>query len=169
VAGIAATIFFGVYPKLNRKSRFVGLAFSFLLLVAAVVIATMPDGGNAQSPVVNQGPGSAFSYGQQGGITAGTINIGPTRRSLSDPRAASLKQQMLSELPRDKPITVEAILGNGESVEFAREIHAFLKQNSFAMKEPGGISQSVFSGSPKGVSLRNEANGELTIIVGEAE
>jgi hypothetical protein len=45
-------------------------------------IAFMPGDGNAQAPpVVNQGPGSAFSYGQQGGITAGTLNIAPGRFS----------------------------------------------------------------------------------------
>jgi hypothetical protein len=33
-----------------------------------------------QPPVVNQGPGSAYSSGQQGGITLGTLNMGPVPR-----------------------------------------------------------------------------------------
>jgi hypothetical protein len=48
IVGLALTVFFGVLPLL-------------------------PD-GKAQSPNVYQAPGSAFSYGQQNGITAGTIN-----------------------------------------------------------------------------------------------
>lgn len=67
VAGIAATIIFGVllvaYPKLNRKLGFVGLAVGGVLLVAAGVIAVMPDDGNAQAPpVANQQGGNAANY-----------------------------------------------------------------------------------------------------------
>ena len=77
VAGLALTIIFGVllivFPTLNRNIGYAGLALGVLLLGGAIGITFLPD-GNAQSPpVVNQGPGSAYSSGQQGGITAGTV------------------------------------------------------------------------------------------------
>lgn len=37
----------------------------------------------AQAPTVTQGPGSAYSNNQQGGITAGTVNIGKLPRHLT--------------------------------------------------------------------------------------
>ncbi len=110
-------------------------------------------------------------YNNQGIITQGqfgnnTIIQGPIARHLSDLRAASLKSQILSEIPKDKPITVMAVMGDAEAIEFAQEIHSFLKDNGFDLKEQNGISQGVFSGPVKGVSLRKENDGSLTFIVG---
>jgi hypothetical protein len=98
MAGIAISILFGliliVFPKLPRKMGIAGVVLGILLLGVAVGIALLPD-GNAQSPpVVHQGPGSAFSFGQQGGITAGTVNIGPTDRGdRRIPLLAKLRQE----------------------------------------------------------------------------
>jgi hypothetical protein len=145
-----------VFPSINRKVAWAGGAIGVLLLGAAGGIAFLPD-GQAQSvpagqmPIVNQGPGSAYSFGQQGSITAGTVNIAPPKRELSDPKALTLKNKMLTELSRDKPITVTALIGDAESIQFAQEIHEFLKQNGFRMKEPNGISQAIFAGAPKGI------------------
>ena len=114
-----------VCPSINRKVAWAGGAFGVLLLGAAGGIAFLPD-GQAQSvpagqiPIVNQGPGSAYSFGQQGGITAGTVNIAPPKRELSDPKALTLKNKMLTELSRDKPITVTALIGDAESIQFAQ-------------------------------------------------
>jgi hypothetical protein len=110
-------------------------------------------------------------YGNQGIITQGqsgnnTIIQGPIPRHLSDSRAVSLKAQILREVPKDKPITVMAIMGDAEAIEFAHEIHAFMKENGFQMKEPGGISQGVFTGAVKGLSKRDEKDGAITFIVG---
>lgn len=110
-------------------------------------------------------------YGNQGIITQGqfgnnTIIQGPIPRHLSEPRAQSLKDQILREIPKDKPITVMAIMGDAEAMEFANEIHSFLKDNGFDLSEPDGISQGVFSGPVKGVVLRKENNGSLTFIIG---
>ena len=77
-----------------------------------------------------------------------------------------MKQQILREIPKDKPITVMAVMGDGEAIQFALEIHAFMKANGYTMKEADGISQGVFTGAVKGVGLRPESNGDLTFIVG---
>jgi hypothetical protein len=58
----------------------------------------------AQAPVVNQGPGSAYSSGQRGGITAGTVNIGPGSRHLSPTQ----KEELISDL-RGKKVKLDLI------------------------------------------------------------
>jgi hypothetical protein len=152
--------------RLNRKIGLVGFGLGVLLLGIAGSMSLL-SGGNAQPPPIdNQGPGSAYSFGPKGGITR--VNGGSRKRSLSDPTFEGLKLQMLSELPRDEPITVTAVLGDHESFDFAEEIHTFLKKNEFMLKQPDRISQAIFADSPKGVGLRKEPNGELTLIVGAA-
>jgi hypothetical protein len=78
-----------------------------------------------------------------------------------------LKRQMLSELSREKPITVMGIMGDTESCMFAEEIHAFLKANGFNMKGSGGISQGVFTRTPRGLIVEPEGDG-LKFVVGVA-
>src|SRR5690349_12902851 len=70
-------------------------------------------------------------YNNQGLITQGqtgnnTIIQGPIPRRMAEGRADSLKAQILRELPRDKRITVMAVMGDGEAVQFAQEIFAFM-------------------------------------------
>ncbi|MGO9867041.1 MAG: hypothetical protein ACLPJY_05115 [Rhodomicrobium sp.] len=110
-------------------------------------------------------------FGNQGIITQGqsgnnTIIQGPIPRHLSDPRADSLKIQILREIPKDKPITVMALMNDAEAIEFAQEIHTFMKNNGFQMKEPDGISQGAFSGPVKGLQKRDEKDGSITFIIG---
>jgi hypothetical protein len=72
----------GREEMLMKKMSIVGMA----LTVFFGVLPLLPDGGKAQSPNIYQAPGSVFSYGQQNGITAGTINNNNlTLPSLSDP------------------------------------------------------------------------------------
>ena len=83
------------------------------------------------------------SYNQSGGVTAHTVNIGPQRRKMDD----ALRNQILTQLPRDKEISVTAVMGDGEALEFALEINAFLHANGFKVPSATGISQAVFVGS----------------------
>jgi hypothetical protein len=48
-----------------------------------------------QPPVVNQGPGSTFSYGQQGGVTAGTLNLGPIPRQILSDEAGIISLSLI--------------------------------------------------------------------------
>jgi hypothetical protein len=124
---------------------------------------------SAQGPNMNNSIGNIF--GNNGIITQGqignnTLNVGPQPRNIDSAQAASLKTQILSELPKGKPITVMALMGDGEGIQFAQQIHAFMKANGFTMKEPSGISQGVFTGAVKGLQRRDEADGSITFIVG---
>ena len=91
---------------------------------------------------------SVTSHNQTGGITAHTVNFGPQPRRMDE----TLKAKILSDIPRSKPITVTALLGDGEACQFAEEIHAFLKNHGFPVAE-GGISQGVFSGTVNGLTF----------------
>ncbi|MFZ8310592.1 hypothetical protein ACO1LC_14155, partial [Staphylococcus aureus] len=60
---------------------------------------------------------------------------------------AGLKAQLLSQLPRDKPINITTLMGDTESIEFGLQIFKFLKDNGFP-NVGDGISQSIFTGAP---------------------
>jgi hypothetical protein len=101
------------------------------------------------------------SYNQMGGVTAHTVHVGRLPRTMN----AALQNQILTQLPRDKPITVIAVMGDSEACLFAEQIHAFLKANDFPLKEDGGISQGVFTPMPKGLTVVPKEAG-LDFVVG---
>jgi hypothetical protein len=115
---------------------------------------------NTQGPVIDQ---SVRSYNQQGGITAHSVTVAPLARSLDAPENTSLKQQILTQLARDKDITVMALMGDTESIDFAMQIHAFLKNNGFKLREPNGVSQGVFTQAQHGLNFNTDTN---TLVVG---
>ena len=76
-----------------------------------------------------------------------------------------LKRQILSDLPRDKPITVMTVMGDSEAINFAAQIHAFLKENGFPLAEQGGISQGAFTAPVNELNVRDDGKTR-TFIVG---
>jgi hypothetical protein len=138
IAGLALAIIgpvLGVvFPTLNRKVAWSGFILGILLLGVAGGIALFP-GGAAQTsspnqpPTVNQGPGSAYSYGQQGGITAGTINIGPGRLAFS----SQLGNELLAKMPAKKQVLIRSV-GGAADQNVANEIQAFLDQNGYEIQ-----------------------------------
>jgi len=115
---------------------------------------------NQKGPIINQ---NVTTYNQSGGIAAHTV-IAPARRTLASPQMEGLKRQMMSELSKEKPITVMGILGDSESCMFAEEIYAFLKANGFNMKELGGISQGLFMPTPRGLIVEPEGDGHKFVV-----
>ena len=133
VAGIGIGLISGlllvVFPNLDRKIGIAGLALGVLLVLIAGGIALLPD-GNAQAPsAVNQGPGSAYSYGQQGGVTAGTINIAPGRLAFTE----QLGNELLSKMPVKKPVRIQSVGGNADQL-IANEIQVFLQQQGYSVQ-----------------------------------
>ncbi len=62
---------------------------------------------NTQTGAITQGAGSALSFGQQGGVTAGTINLGKPQRTISNPQ---LLIETLSGAP-PREVTDISIIG----------------------------------------------------------
>lgn len=120
--------------------------------------------GAVPGPQNIYGGNNVFSYGQSGGITAGTVNIGPIPRSLSQPRMDQLKKQISEQLPKDKPIIVVAVAGDSEALDFAYEILSYLKGNGFSVKSDE-VSQIYFKGPVKGLAVSEDAEVR-TLMVG---
>jgi hypothetical protein len=116
----------------------------------------MPNNENDNRPNIN-----ITSHNQMGGVTAHTVQIGKVQRVLGD----VLKNQILSQLPRDKPITVLGVMGDPESCILAESIHAFLKSNNFPLAEQDGISQAVFMPMAKGLIVK-PLEDRIEFIVG---
>jgi hypothetical protein len=71
-----------------------------------------------QPPIVNQGPGSAYSTGQRGGVTAGTVNIGPVPRRVPPDKVGVIRDKLIGS-----HITLDVVIaGGGESKQFAQDI-----------------------------------------------
>lgn len=92
---------------------------------------------------------SVTSHNQSGGITARTVNIGPQPRVFDD----VFRQQILAQVPKTNPITVAAVMGDGEALSLAREIFAFLEAEGYPLQDTG-VSQEVYSGPVEGVVLQ---------------
>jgi hypothetical protein len=148
-----------------------GLVGSIGLITIGEVVRPASAGGQETINLQARGkPLAEFaqnvtSYNQSGGITAGTVNIGPQPRHMESIEASPLKNQLLTNLPRDKPIVVMAVMGDAEAMQFAQEIAKFLNDNHFPLKENGKISQGVFAGPLNGIELR-EDEATRTLIVG---
>lgn len=100
------------------------------------------------------------SHNQSGGITAHTVNIGSQQRTITE----ALKQQIRTQVPRALPITVVAVMGDGEALRFAHELHAFLSSEGFPLRE-NGVSQAMYSEPVEGLAF-NPVSAEF--VVGNA-
>lgn len=98
---------------------------------------------------------SVTSYNQQGGITANQVTFGNQARWLSP----ELKQQLdsLSQINKNKEITIDAILGDGEAFRFASEVKQYLVSKGWNVN---GVNQVVWGEPVFGQNI----NPEATII-----
>lgn len=71
--------------------------------------------------------------------------------------------QILGEFPKDKKITVVAVMGDNEAFQFAHEILAFLKQNNF---QTAGVDQVVYTSPAFGLQKKDNPDGSIEFIVG---
>ncbi len=74
---------------------------------------------------------NVMSVGQQGGITAGVVNVGPQARKIND----SVRRQLAEHLPdKSRTITIESVLGDPESYSFATQIKDHLASQGYEIK-----------------------------------
>lgn len=100
------------------------------------------------------------SYNQMGGITAHTVNFGPTARSMNDQMGAQLKQH----IPTSAAVRVVAVLGDGEAFGFANQVLAWLKQNGYSKAD--GVDQAVYSQAVMGQNVNKKNDLEFEIVIG---
>jgi hypothetical protein len=78
------------------------------------------------------------SIAQQGGITAGIVNVGHPRRKMNP----DLGMRIIQHLPdKSRMIRIVGLLGNQESMSFAAQIRGFLIQAGYSVEGP---SEAVF-------------------------
>ncbi|MEZ9455449.1 hypothetical protein AB4258_23585 [Vibrio splendidus] len=99
------------------------------------------------------------SNNQQGGITAGVVNVGPQPRKLK-PHELS---QLLQAFPdKSKSIRITAVMGDQEAFTYATELKDTLEKHSYRVD---GIDQAVYTQPKKGVDVFTDTR---EIIVGSA-
>jgi len=128
---------------------------------SAPLLEPAPSPRFGDSPKITQGPGSALSIGQIGGLTAGTVNIGKKPRRLND----GLRSQILKDCPRDAAWNVAYQLGDGEAGALAHEVYSFMRASGFKM-DAGTTQQRVFDRPAHGLMIMPEPPKKWVFIVG---
>jgi hypothetical protein len=111
---------------------------------------------NVQTGPITQGPGSALSFGQQGGITAGTINVNPewglTKEQLEDltkqmaPFAQNVDEREGGDL-------ITCVWGDPDSTRVAYNLVAAFRAAGWNL--PGsGLTQAMYNSPPVGVVIK---------------
>lgn len=104
---------------------------------------------------------NATSYGQQGGITAGIVNIGPQRLAFSP----ELGSELLSKMSAKKPVSLQSVGGNADQA-VASEIQTFLQKNGFDVNR---TSSGMMAPPPDHkVSLIEEPGSYILVIAPSA-
>ena len=100
------------------------------------------------------------SHNQQGGVTAHTVNFGPTARSMNE----QLGEQIKKNIPTSAKIKVTAVLGDGEAYGFANQVFEWLKGNGYSKAE--GVDQAVYSQPVMGQNINKKSENEFELIIG---
>lgn len=104
------------------------------------------------------------SVNQQGGITAGAINVGSQPRQFTQNMGLQL-EKMLKEVNAEK-IVVSFIMGNAETRQFAMQIRDYLQKKEWNVQ--GGLNSLLPAGTIKeGVTISDkpDASGRIVIQV----
>jgi len=109
--------------------------------------------------MANDSKTNISSINQMGGITAHTVNLGPTARQMNDQLGEQLKQHV----PLDKKVTVVSILGDGEAFGFANQILQWMKSNGY--RNVNGVDQAVYTQPVLGQNINARDDG-IEIIIG---
>jgi hypothetical protein len=116
--------------------------------VLAQAESAKTPGPSQQSPTIAPPPNmSITSQNQSGGFTgynAGTVNLGPSLRTLTVEQSKSL-MQMLSRAPKGR-LEVRAVNGDSESIAFAKQIHGLLSAAGYNVGDR--ISTGIWAGDP---------------------
>lgn len=92
-------------------------------------------------------------------LNTGNINIGNPPRMLNE-----VHKNDLLKLSKNKKITIEAIMGDIDALDFANQILVFLKKEGYSVDED--ISYSVYDLPQYGESISITSDGNYLIIVG---
>ena len=103
------------------------------------------------------------SHNQMGGVTAHTVNFGPTARSMNDQLGTQLQQN----IPATAKVTVTAVHGDGEAFGFANQVLSWLKSNGY--NNVDGVDQAVYTQPVMGQNLNKKSDDEYELVIGTRE
>lgn len=162
--GITAGII-NVTPPKNNKKRHSIIAVIMLILAILTFFGVDQMFGKDKIPdeVYN-----VESINQSGGITAGKIenlNIGSSPRKLTAGMAKQLGEELASD--KEKEITVSAMMGDAEAINFAYEIKDYLKTNGWNVGTDMTIHFLMASiQQPRSLEIIDKEDGNIDLIVG---
>ncbi len=127
--------------------------------IAAEHRARMDLETSRQTPA---GTPHVLSINQSGGITAGTVNIGPQDRHID----AALIAQLEAGIARFRPkeIRIQAIMNDAEADQFALEIHSYLKSKGHNVV--GDVDWAMFSRPIRGMVMQQTKEGNIALLIG---
>jgi hypothetical protein len=128
IGGVAVSIIFGVllvvFPKINKKVGWAGIAFGILLLGAAIVMAFLPDGKAQSPPSVS---GNCNNFGNNN-FNCNTLNIVPPRTLFTN----ELGRDLLAHMPTKKPVSLKTV-GASADQKIGDDVQEFLQKNGYTV------------------------------------
>jgi hypothetical protein len=117
--------------------------------------------GSSAPSIVNNGQ----VIGQQVGnnnkqdltVKADNLVVGKPDRHLND----LLRKQLQEQLPKDRKVTVVAVMGDGEALRFAEEVKSFLQRQRY---DVSGVDQALYSGPVVGLGIVPSGDGFEVLI-----
>ena len=129
MAGVAFTIIgivvLTLFPKINRKLAWAGLSLGMLLLIAAGVVAFLPDSSAQSGPTFN---GNCNNYGNYN-FNCNTI-ITPQRAEFNSQLGDDLLSHMPSKMKKVRLITV----GGDEDQRVGGDFQRFLEGRGYQVE-----------------------------------
>lgn len=102
------------------------------------------------------------SINQQGGITAYQVNVQPGDRVVNAETAKALEETLKTQ--KFTSIRVTSVMGDGEALQFASQIKAYLESKGYKVS---GVNQAMYSGPVRGQTFMPAgADGILHIRIG---
>ena len=101
------------------------------------------------------------SKNQQGGVTAGQINIGKFQRQLGSHEKKAIKEFLEKNNPSSVSLT--STMNDNESYSYAQEIKTYLDEINFPVKE---IAQATWVEPVPPLHVGDPINGNIAITVG---
>lgn len=112
--------------------------------------------GSPATGSISQGPGSALSFGQQGGITAGTVVVGPVDLAMSDTQRQQAQELLGAGSMSGVNVFVMVTGGATETtLTFARQLEKLLQDAGADVSEGRSMIYSPTGQTPvhKGLTL----------------
>lgn len=149
-------------PPIKKSSwwKIISATIGILAAIAAILTYFGIEPYSRKETMGDQGPVyNVNSINQQGGITAGNVNIGSQQRTVTPANRDQLRQHV----PKDKKVTVVAVMGDAEAFNYAQQIFEVLKQDGYNVS---GVDQALHNPPIMGQVISPKGNDSIEVIVG---